>query len=535
MAQSAAGAGRGPLDEAAVGRQIELLRGRQATADEGGAWATLSDTVHALAGLGAASSVVQGAASTVDHARGDLAAQALGADGVDPYTAPSLVYSLRRAGADASHPGTQAALTLLRDGWAPQTYDDPELAWLVNRGLTGAQDDGMLGQAGVYEDDIGGMRSPEDDGFPAEMASWSYDVAYELIAAQGEDGAWPSRGAQVAAWSNDAVALAGLACLAAMWRHPGGTCVDWDCDFLCDLDDNCREVPNPEQADEDGDGWGDACDNCPTVAAFDQTDTDSDGLGDPCDPETPDPTPCADPQQIAESAGDACISGLPGECQIGTVRCIEAQWICHAPAPADDREELACDQRDDDCDGAVDEGLLNKCGRCGPADPDPDCEPPVVPGCAVGEAHDGERCHPSCAAISCPYGEACLGGECRPDACLDGQCPPDSDCPADTCAAHACPANERCEALPVGGSCRPRCAPDWLGPPPGGRAPEPIPPGEADPDEPAPPVPDREGGETPQVPTRADEAPAGAQRGSGCLGGCASLRTRPSGRLLLRR
>jgi hypothetical protein len=76
---------------------------------------------------------------------------------------------------------------------------------------------------------------------------------------------------------------------------------DADNDGVIDGNDNCPRVPNPGQADADGDGTGDACDltpngdtdrdgvdnltdNCPTVVNPAQTDTDGDGAGDPCDP-----------------------------------------------------------------------------------------------------------------------------------------------------------------------------------------------------------------------------------------------------------
>jgi len=77
--------------------------------------------------------------------------------------------------------------------------------------------------------------------------------------------------------------------------------VDADLDGIVDALDNCPFVPNPGQADRDGDGTGDFCDadldgdgvpqwappnvakdNCPTVANPDQRDTDHDGLGDAC-------------------------------------------------------------------------------------------------------------------------------------------------------------------------------------------------------------------------------------------------------------
>ena len=52
---------------------------------------------------------------------------------------------------------------------------------------------------------------------------------------------------------------------------------------VVDINDNCPNTPNADQADSDGDGVGDVCDNCSDVSNTNQSDNDGDGLGDVCD------------------------------------------------------------------------------------------------------------------------------------------------------------------------------------------------------------------------------------------------------------
>ncbi|XXX77587.1 DNRLRE domain-containing protein [Sorangium sp. So ce134] len=84
---------------------------------------------------------------------------------------------------------------------------------------------------------------------------------------------------------------------------------------LCDLDDDddgvedaidsCARVSSPEQTDSDGDGVGDACDNCPTAANSGQEDSDGDGAGDVCDNCAISPNP-SQLDADSDGTGDAC-------------------------------------------------------------------------------------------------------------------------------------------------------------------------------------------------------------------------------------
>jgi hypothetical protein len=109
------------------------------------------------------------------------------------------------------------------------------------------------GGAGYYND-------------PNEPARWYFDYAYTILSHQQAGGQYTDSNG-TSRWDNiSAQAYA----LLVLQRSIGGGCIDTDGDGVCDADDNCPAIDNPNQEDQDGDGVGDPCDNCPDTANPDQ-------------------------------------------------------------------------------------------------------------------------------------------------------------------------------------------------------------------------------------------------------------------------
>ncbi|MCB9530015.1 MAG: MYXO-CTERM sorting domain-containing protein [Myxococcales bacterium] len=424
-----------------------------------------------------------------------------------------------------------------------------------------------------------------------ELQRWYFDYAYTLMNLQNANGQFNSPSGVWNNYSGQSYALLVLE------RSVGGGCVDSDDDGICDAEDNCPQTPNPDQADADGDGVGDACDNCRDVANPDQAnndgdargnacdtcpdvndqnavDNDGDGVGDVCDncpgvanPDQangdgdrhgdacdncaelgnddqidldgdgvgdacdncagqPNPDqadndndqigdvcdPCPDPVgdevcddrdndcdgQVDEGTdGEVCETGEPGVCGPGMSRCTDGRLVCVPDVPAsgevcdgidndcdgqideevfgfgemcptgevgrcaagmtacvfgeeqcnpgDQPIDEVCNRVDDDCDGTIDEGTRNACGRCGPLGPDA-CD-------GVDSDCDGRVDEDP----DCPAGEVCIGGACR-DRCANNECTGGLLCIEgfciDPCDVLDCPANQRCEE----GRCVDPCA-----------------------------------------------------------------------------
>ena len=183
--------------------------------------------------------------------------------------------------------------------------------------------------------------------------------------------------------------------------------------------------------------------------------------------------------------------GVPGlgqpcgtECGQGTTACVNGEVVCVGGAPGGVE---VCNNLDDDCDGAVDEGIPDM----GPCNTSPGGEPLCTPGvlqcvggtfqCVGGQVSQPEIC--DCLDNNCNTqvdegnlcggGQTCLGADhCQcafpcdpgefpcPDGfhCTDETTPPAGFCVRDLCAGVVCaPAPNGDLQVCVNGDCKPAC------------------------------------------------------------------------------
>jgi hypothetical protein len=514
----------------ALANGVAALRGTQA--GQGG-WnyttpsgdGDLSTTQFAMAGLSAAAALRPEADDPLPNAIGFVNATKSNGGG-HRYRSNSGIWTYRLGQRPTGDANVQSAMQWLQqnyrydshiniNGWNSQYY----YMWAAAKALEVTHDDGSGNF--IFAESIGGVRDPAADGFPEESPRWYYDYAWQLIQWQLGDGSWCGGGTPNC-WDKQAATAYAILVLQ---RSLGGVClVDDDMDELCSTEDNCPEVPNPDQADRDGDGVGDVCDNCPDVPNLDQIDDDADGIGDICDdivcvPDGNDDI-CDGTDNDCDGAVDEagvgdpnaparCATGQPGICAAGRLACLDGSEAC---IPDEQPEEEVCDGYDNNCDGVIDEDLVNDCGRCGPTPAetcngeDDDCDGTIDEGelcegdgvcvdggcrepCAFGEcANGGEFCHPDlgvcvtpcvgvdcprgtvcnmatnacddpCAGVNCGGGDRCWLGECVPDDCVSTGCDEGSvcngvECVPDPCVSANCAEGEFCR----GGQCIPTCA-----------------------------------------------------------------------------
>ena len=132
--------------------------------------------------------------------------------------------------------------------------------------------------------------------------------------------------------------------------------------------------------------------------------------------------------------GTDCATGQPGICALGRSLCLGGQVQCNSDVVPISED---CNGTDDDCDGRVDEGVRNACGRCAVAAPDAcdgidsDCDGAVDEDamCPGSQRCAFGGCYDPCRNNECSGGLSCVDQVCVA-ACVADPCPPGEDCTA---------------------------------------------------------------------------------------------------------
>ncbi len=105
-----------------------------------------------------------------------------------------------------------------------------------------------------------------------------------------------------------------------------------------------------------------------------------------------------------EVEGAGCAFPLPGACAVGREACVAGELVC---TQAIEPQDEICDEGDNDCDGAADEGLGGEACETGA---------PGVCGPGLMRCADGRM---ACAAFAEPGAEQCNGADDDCDAIID--------------------------------------------------------------------------------------------------------------------